>query len=71
MKRWINIIVQSLGFISQGAVIQQLPITDENKMLTHTIVGAIQGIVAIIAHSYNADGTPAKIAYVKVKKQVF
>lgn len=67
MKRWWNIVAQSLAFVLQ-AVVPSLPLKPEDRMLTHTIVAGLQGIVAIIAHNYNPDGTDVKCAYFPKKK---
>jgi hypothetical protein len=67
MKRWWNITTQSLAFVLQ-AIVPSLPLKPEQRMLTHTIVAGLQGIVAIIAHNYNPDGTTVKVAYYPNKK---
>lgn len=62
MKKWFNFVIQLLGFGSAVAV----PTFVHNEASLATaggIIAATQGIVAVIAHYYNPDGTSARAPY--------
>jgi hypothetical protein len=66
MNRWVNLVAQLLGFATQ--VIIPTFVVDPTKRTTiQGVVAGVQGIVGIVAHSYNPDGTPAVVAYVPKK----
>lgn len=67
MKRWLNIVTQSLALVGHS-VLPGLPLDPATKALVHTILAGVQGIVGIIAHNFNPDGTTVKVAYYPKKK---
>ena len=67
MTRWFNIIAQVVGtglqlFNAYGAILPA-----KYQLLGATILGALQAVIAIVAHNYNPDGTPATVPYVAPK----
>jgi hypothetical protein len=65
MKFSINVIVQLLGVLLQ--LYNQLSgmIPSGYKEIIALVVGIIQGLVALLAHFTNPDGTPAAEPYTK------
>lgn len=58
MTRWLNLIFQGAAFAGQVII----PTFVHNPAREATFAGvlaAIQAAVAVIAHGYNPDGTPA------------
>jgi len=65
VKLWVNILLQVVGTLGQSVNLFTSLVPDKYKgfvMLGFTLA---QGTVAIIAHQYNPDGTPASVAYKK------
>ncbi len=67
MKRWLNVIGQSVAFVGHS-ILPGLPLEPDTRSLVHTILAGVQGVMGIIAHQYNPDGTTAKVAYFPKKK---
>jgi hypothetical protein len=65
MPRWVSILAQTLGFVVQGVNQFGGFIPPEYHLPIALAVGAAQGVMGIIAHSFNPDGTPATLPYVK------
>jgi uncharacterized membrane protein HdeD (DUF308 family) len=65
MKLSVNVVVQFLGLIAQG--LNQVLDLASPKAKFWIMVGlsVIQGIVGILAHFSNTDGTPQAVAYLK------
>ena len=65
MKLSINAIVQVLALALQGLnqVTDLLPL--KARFWAMIAITAIQGVVAVLAHFANPDGTPASLPYVK------
>ncbi len=63
MKRWFNIISQCIGVAAQvlNGVGDIVPV--KYQVLAAGIIGTAQGIIAVIAHNFNPDGTSATSAY--------
>lgn len=64
MNKWWNILAQLMGFTMQS-VIPTFVTNSGSQEKAAAIVAATQGVVAVIAHYYNPDGTKATTAYVK------
>ncbi len=63
MKRWFNIVTQIIGtggqlFNSVGGVIPP-----KYQAIVATILGVAQGVIGVLAHNFNPDGTSATSAY--------
>jgi hypothetical protein len=67
MKLRVNVIVQVLGFILQAYNQYGGMIPEKWKPVVMGIVGIIQGVVAIMSHFSNPDGTNATTPYVAPK----
>jgi hypothetical protein len=67
MPRWINILTQSLLLVCQ--IINQFFEIIPAKYKTAALIAMamVQGVVAIIAHSYNPDGTNAALPWTDPK----
>lgn len=65
MKLSVNSIVQTLMLALQGLnqISDILPL--KGKFWVMIGISAIQGIIGVMAHFVNPDGTSAKVAYVK------
>jgi hypothetical protein len=65
MKFSVNAVVQALALALQGLnqVMDFLPA--KAKFWAMIAITAIQGVVAILAHFSNPDGTPAAAPYIK------
>ncbi len=68
MKQSTNYVIQCLALLAQGLNVfaHIWPASAQPYVLF--IVFLIQGASAIIAHNYNPDGTPAKVAYLPAKQ---
>lgn len=66
-KKW-NVIFQATMIALQigNAVVPALP--EDQKPVATGVMTIIQGIAGILAHNYNADGTPSTVAYVPKAK---
>ena len=66
MKRWLNVILQSSGFVAQ-VILPTFVFNPQSEAIaygtTAAVVAAVQAIAGVVAHSYNPDGTVAAIAY--------
>ncbi len=67
MKRWLSIALQGIAFVGHG-VVPQLTLEPGTMQMVHAVLGGVQGVLAIIAHNYNPDGTTVKVAYFPKKK---
>ena len=63
MTRWFNILSQSLLLVGQAVNVLSPYWTQETKDYVIVILTLVQGIVGVVAHSYNIDGTSQKAAY--------
>ncbi len=63
MKVSVNAVVQILGTALQGlnTVMDLLPA--RGKFWAYVAVSAIQGVVGILAHFSNPDGSPSTVPY--------
>jgi hypothetical protein len=58
MKRWTNLVFQTVALATQAVV--PLLVKDPTKHVALSCaVAAAQGVVGVMAHGYNPDGTPA------------
>ena len=64
MKLSVNAIVQALMLIMQGLNQASGLLPEKGKFYAMVAMSAIQGIVAVMAHFVNPDGTTAKVAYI-------
>jgi len=64
MKRSWNTIFQIIATSSQVLNLYAPIIPPKYVGLTAAILSAVQGTAAVIAHSFNPDGTPAETKYV-------
>ena len=62
MTRNQTIAMQGLAILGQ-TVIPTMPVSPEWKAFAHGLLAAAQGILAVLAHNHNPDGTTAKVAY--------
>lgn len=67
MKRWLSIALQGIAFVGHG-VVPQLALEPGTIQTIHAVLGGVQGILALIAHNYNPDGTTVRVAYYPKKK---
>jgi hypothetical protein len=70
MKLSWNMFFQIVATAIQGANAVSGMLPPKQQAGLAVIVGAIQGIVAAIAHFRNPDGTPASVAYVKPELKI-
>lgn len=64
MNKWINFTIQLVGFGSAVAV--PTFVTNQHSLeIAGGIIALTQGIIGIIAHWYNPNGTRAIFPYVK------
>lgn len=59
-----TVVVQSVAIVGQ-TVVPDLPVAEETRALIHSIIAALQGVAAVVAHNFNPDGTPVQVAYRK------
>jgi len=62
MKRWFNVLIQILGVSASSSV----PEFTKDPIIASAIIGVItatQGLVGVLAHKYNPDGTKAEAPY--------
>ena len=67
MPRWFNITAQAVGMLFQAFNAYGALLGPKYMLLGATIVGSLQAVIAIVAHNYNPDGTPAALPYVAPK----
>jgi hypothetical protein len=69
MKISVNIIIQMLALATQylNASTEMLP--ERGKFWAMVVLSILQGIVAVLAHFANPDGTPATVAYLPTQKK--
>ncbi len=65
MKRWHNILIQFSASAGQIANIWFPFVAEEHRPIVTAVLGTVQLGTAIIAHSFNPDGTPAEKPFVK------
>lgn len=63
MKWTVNTVIQLLGTIGQAVNVVGGLIPPAWHVWVAVVLSAIQGIVGVLAHFKNPDGTTAKIAY--------
>lgn len=63
MTRSLNISIQILLLLGQVLNMLLPTLHPEHRIYATVGIAFVQGIAAILAHSYNPDGTPAKVAY--------
>ena len=63
MNSFWNKFIQTSVTITQVVNITAPIVPDKYKPVAAGVLGILQGITAIVAHNYNPDGTPAKVAY--------
>lgn len=65
----LHIFLQCLATFLQ-VVIPSIPgLTTEWREFGHAFVGGIQGVLGVLAHFRNPDGTSVKAAYAPTEKQ--
>lgn len=69
MKLYVNLLVQSLSFVINGATLLTNIVPMKFKPYLVLIISAAQGVISWYAHQYNPDGTPATIPYVANPKK--
>lgn len=62
----VNSVLQVLLLAAQGLNQAMDLLSPKMKFWAMVAMSAIQGTVGILAHFVNPDGTPAKVAYVKL-----
>lgn len=68
LTRKANLIFQIVALAAQMAN-GVLPIlSPDGKVIALAVIGFLQGVVAILAHGVNPDGTPASVAFIDPKK---
>lgn len=67
MKLSVNSVLQLLMLVLQGLNQISDLVPPKGKFWIMVGISAIQGLVAILAHFANPDGTPAEVAYIKPK----
>lgn len=64
MRLSVNVIVQLLATLGHGvAQMSDLLPSERQKLYASATLAAIQGLVAVLAHFRNPDGTPARVPY--------
>lgn len=63
MNRNVNVLLQCLLAIAQATNIVQPILAPKTRVIVTAIIAAVQGIIGIVAHNYNPDGSSAKEAY--------
>lgn len=63
MTRKFQLIAQCVAAFAQVVMPATPGITPEWLTFGHAIIGGLQAVLAVLGHSYNPDGTPAKAAY--------
>ena len=69
MKRWWNVAFQVAATAGQLAQVYSPFIPPPYAGMVQAGVTVLQATVAIIAHNFNPDGTPALAPYIKEVKQ--
>jgi len=67
MSRTFTIVYQVVLTLIQLGNLASVYVPDDKKPLVAGILSILQGVQAALAHDFNADGTPASVAYVKAK----
>lgn len=65
MKISVNSILQILMLAGQGANAVADVLPEGGKLWVAVALSIIQGVVGVLAHFHNPDGTTAKVAYIK------
>ena len=65
MKLSVNSIIQTLMLAMQGLNQASDVLPPKAKFWAMLAISAMQGVVGIMAHFVNPDGTSAKVAYIK------
>jgi hypothetical protein len=68
MKFSLNAVVQLLALAGQGIVQVQDMLPPRGKFWAAVSLAAVQGLVGVLAHFANPDGTPASQPYTEAKK---
>jgi hypothetical protein len=68
MKFSLNAVVQLLALAGQGIVQVQDMLPPKGKFWAAVALAGVQGVVGVLAHFANPDGTPAALPY-QEKKQ--
>ena len=66
MPKWFNILSQIILVIIQAMNIVAPLLSEKDKILAAAVVAAIQGVIAVVAHNYNPDGSKACEPYNKL-----
>jgi hypothetical protein len=65
MRRWLNLVLQATLGTCQLYLTMQPELNESQKLLLCGIVSFAQLAISGIAHSYNPDGTSARVAYLE------
>lgn len=68
MTRNVQLALQAIAVLAQFLLPAWPDIDPKWLNFGHAFVGGIQGVVALIGHAYNPDGTPSQVAYSKAGK---
>ena len=67
MKFSVNVAIQMLALVAQGLMQTQDLLPPRGKFWAMAVLSAVQGVVAVLAHFRNPDGTPAAAPYIPSK----
>lgn len=63
MKRWFNTVFQGIATGAQIVNLYSPFLPPRYQTILAGVLAATQGGVAVVAHKYNPDGTPAALPY--------
>lgn len=63
MNRTVNIVIQMLALAAQVANFLLPVLKEEHKIYATAAIAGVQGVTGILAHNFNPDATPARVAY--------
>ena len=65
MRFSVNVAIQMLALVAQGINATQELLPGRGKFWAMVVLSVVQGVVAVLAHFANPDGTPAEAPYIK------
>lgn len=65
MKFSVNAVIQLVALIGQAAAQASDVLPGKGRLYASVVLAAAQGIVAVLAHFANPDGSPASKPYIK------
>ena len=67
MKFSVNVVFQMLALVAQGLMQMQELLPPRGKFWAVVVLSGVQGVVGVLAHFRNPDGTPAEAAWIAGK----